>query len=398
MISINEETDSLGINRTSFRTADRPTESIPFNGRRHMKFSRREFLAAGGAASSLALVGGCSGRGMSEYDAAVSALRAPLPVEPQLMDLVRYATLAPNSHNTQPWKFRLGSDAVDILPDLSRNCPVVDPDDHHVFVTLGCAAENLLIAGRARGRPGEANINLDGKTTSINVALRQGAASDRELLDAIARRQSTRSSYDGQPLSLHELRLLEQAASMPGVETLFLTDRARMDGVLDYVIEGNSVQCDDPAFVQELKDWIRFNPDAALETHDGLFTACSDNPTSPSWLGSLMFDQFFSKDSENEKYAGHMNSSAGVVVFVAERDDEEGWINVGRSFQRFALQATVLGVRHAHLNMPIEVAEIRPEFANWLGIPGKRPDLVIRFGKARALPMSLRRPVSEVLV
>ena len=111
-----------------------------------------------------------------------------------------------------------------------------------------------------------------------------------------------------------------------------------------------------------------------------------------------MFDHFFSKDSENEKYAGHMNSSAGVVIFVAERDDEEGWINVGRSFQRFALQATALGVRHAHLIMPNEVAEIRPEFANWLGIPGRRPDLLIRFGKAPALPMSLRWPVSEVLV
>ena len=363
-----------------------------------MAWSRREFIAASGAASTLALVGGCSGRGMSEYDAAASALRAPLPTEPQLADFVRYATLAPNSHNTQPWKFQLASSGVDILPDLTRNCPVVDPDDHHVFVTLGCAAENLLIAGRARGRPGEAIINLDGKATSINVALGQGAVSDTELLDAIPLRQSTRSNYDGQPQSADEMRLLEQAAAMPGVETLFLTDRARMDGVLEYVIEGNSVQCDDPAFVQELKDWIRFNPGAALETHDGLFTACSGNPTSPSWLGNLMFDQFFSKDSENEKYAGHMNSSAGVVIFVAERDDEEGWINVGRSFQRFALQATALGVRHAHHNMPIEVADIPPEFANRLGIPGKRPDLVIRFGKAPALPMSLRRPVSEVLV
>jgi hypothetical protein len=27
-----------------------------------------------------------------------------------------------------------------ILPDLSRRCPAVDPDDHHLFVSLGCAA------------------------------------------------------------------------------------------------------------------------------------------------------------------------------------------------------------------------------------------------------------------
>ncbi len=192
--------------------------------------------------------------------------------------------------------------------------------------------------------------------------------------------------------------MLQQAAAMPGVETLFITDRAKMNGVLEYVIEGNSVQVDDPAFVQELKHWIRFNPKSALAFNDGLFTACSGNPTSPAWLGSFMFDRYFSKDSENEKYTKHMNTSAGVVIFVADQDNEQGWINVGRSFQRFALQATALGIRHAHLNMPIEVSGIRPEFASWLGIRGRRPDLVIRFGKAPPLPMSLRRPVSEVLV
>lgn len=363
-----------------------------------MHLSRRSFLAAGGATAGFAVVGGCSGGGMGKYDDAVSALRAALPVEPSLEDLVRYATLAPNSHNTQPWKFRLGTNAVQILPDLSRNTPVADPDDHHVFVTLGCAAENLLIAAHARERPGEAAVNPAGKATSIDIALGRGAAIERELLDAIPLRQSTRSDYDGQPLSAGELRLLEQAALLPGVDTLFITDRAKLDRVLEFVIEGNSVQCDDPAFVKELKDWMRFNSDEALATNDGLFAACSGNPTGPTWLGSLMFDQFFSKDSENKKYTGHMNSSAGVAIFVAEQDNEEGWINVGRSFQRFALQATALGIRHAHLNMPIEVADIRPQFASWLGIPGKRPDLVIRFGKAPALPMSLRRPVGEVLI
>lgn len=59
-------------------------------------------------------------------------------------ELVRYATLAPSSHNTQCWKFALDDKGVTILPDVSRRCPAVDPDDHHLFVSLGCAAENLI--------------------------------------------------------------------------------------------------------------------------------------------------------------------------------------------------------------------------------------------------------------
>ena len=43
---------------------------------------------------------------MAEYDAAVAAMRAQLPAQPEMADLIRYATLAPNGHNTQPWRFR----------------------------------------------------------------------------------------------------------------------------------------------------------------------------------------------------------------------------------------------------------------------------------------------------
>ena len=73
------------------------------------------------------------------------------------------------------------------------------------------------------------------------------------------------------------------------------------------------------------------------------------------------------------------------------------WIAVGRSFERFALRATALKIRHAHVNMPIEVPAVRPAFADWLGIPGRRPDLVIRFGKAAPMPMSIRRPLDDVI-
>jgi hypothetical protein len=56
-----------------------------------------------------------------------------------------------------------------------------------------------------------------------------------------------------------------------------------------------------------------------------------------------------------------------------------------------------LGVRTAHLNQPVEVAALRPQFAGFLGLPGRRPDLVVRFGRGPTLPPSLRRPVQAVL-
>jgi hypothetical protein len=92
---------------------------------------------------------------MAEYNAAVAAARAALKQTPDMRDLIRYATLAASGHNTQPWRFRIGEGRIDILPDFSRRTPVVDPDDHHLFVSLGCAAETLALAAGASGRPGE---------------------------------------------------------------------------------------------------------------------------------------------------------------------------------------------------------------------------------------------------
>ena len=117
--------------------------------------NRRTVLVGGGAL----LVGAGAGAwatsrqmgSMAEYSKAMAMLRAPLPASPQARDLIRYATLAPNGHNTQPWKFRERDGRIDISPDLARRTPVVDPDDHHLFISLGCAAESLALAAAAGG-------------------------------------------------------------------------------------------------------------------------------------------------------------------------------------------------------------------------------------------------------
>ena len=93
-----------------------------------------------------------------------------------------------------------------------------------------------------------------------------------------------------------------------------------------------------------------------------------------------------------------MRSSAGIAVFVGQTVDKAHWVEAGRCCERFALQATALGVRNALLNHPVEVAALRPTFATTPGLNGRRPDLVVRFGRGPVLPRSLRRPVEAVLV
>ena len=311
-------------------------------------------------------------------------------------ELVRYATLAPSSHNTQCWKFALESKEITILPDLLRRCPAVNPDDHHLFVSLGCATENLVHAALAHGLRGEAV--LDTTRDAIRVALAPARAEASPLFNAIPARQCTRGDYDSRPLDNEELALLERAGTSNGVRMLLITERPAVERVLDYVVQANTAQMADPAFVKELKTWIRFNGTEAVHKRDGLYSATTGSPNIPTWLGDLAFGLLFRPKGENDKYARQIRSSSGIAIFTGESADKASWIEVGRCYERFALQATALGIRNALVNQPVEVQAVRPQFASAFGLAGRRPDLVARFGRGAAMPSSLRRPVQAVLL
>ena len=371
--------------------------------------TRQKFIHCATASTAVAIAApftlqACSSQsGESSYEAKVRdtwrPANAPTGDKASLrQELVRYATLASSSHNTQCWKFRVENDVITILPDLTRRTPAVDPDDHHLYVSLGCAAENLVQAALANGLKGD--VRFDPTTAgggAIKIALEPTVAVATPYYLAIPERQCTRAEYDGKPLSTEELRLLQLAGTGAGVRVLLLTEKAAVEKVLAYVVEGSTAQMNDPAFVEELKSWIRFGSDEAVKSGDGLYSATSGNPSLPRWIGSPLFGMFFKPKSENDKYAKHLRSSAGVAIFVSDNNDKSHWVEAGRCYERFALQATALGIRNAMVNQPVEVSSVRPQFATAFGIESGRPDLVVRFGRGPRMPQSLRRPLEAVL-
>ena len=370
--------------------------------------SRRQFICSAAALASAPFTPNVIAAETSEsYEAAVSRIWRPMlaaPITDQLLlkhELVRYATLAASSHNTQCWKFKIAKNGIVIMPDFARRCPAVDPDNHHLFVSLGAATENLLQAALYNGLQGEVNFDADA-TQLINIELSPTKSIDTPLFKAIPDRQCTRAEYDGKPLSREELNLLELAGTGDGVHILLHTEKQAMENILAYVVAGNSAQMHDAAFMAELKSWLRFSSSDAVSTGDGLYSATSGNPSVPKWLGNAMFELMFNEKSENDKYAKHVRSSSGIAIFVSDKNDSTHWLEVGRCYERFALQATALGVRSAFLNQAVEVSQVRKQFAQHLNIDEStgagRIDLVVRFGRGRQMPKSLRRPIEAVLI
>ena len=201
-------------------------------------------------------------------------------------NLIRYATMAASSHNTQPWKFRLEPGWISILPDLTRRCPAVDPGNHRLFVSLGCAATNLVEAATAAGLSSQ--IHYDKIISGLVIDSKTASPSRSVLFNAIPKRECRRTTYDGTEINTHEIQQLEKVGCGDGVSLIILIGEESLRGVAEYVARGNTTQMSDSAWLKELKGWIRFNASHAISTGDGLYGRVMGSPDASKWLGNLI--------------------------------------------------------------------------------------------------------------
>jgi hypothetical protein len=326
-------------------------------------------------------------------------IRAPLDVsatgDARVSELVRFATLAPNSHNTQPWHFSGDADQIIMMPDPARATPVVDPDDHHMHVSLGAAAETLVVAASGYGLA--ARSAFDAKTGGIRTMLAPGATVS-PLLASVTQRQSNRSTYDGTALDPSDRKALLHEAAGSGVELHMIEEAGAKAALRDLVVAGNITQMEDPAFVVELLSWLRFSEAAALARGDGLFAGCSGNPALPQWIGECIFPLVFTEPSETAKLVAQIDSAAALVLLVSAGDSPAHWVETGRVLARLTLRATELGLAHAHVNQALEVPAQRAAVAAMFGLAAGRPSILLRIGHAAPMPYAVRRPVADVLI
>jgi nitroreductase len=356
--------------------------------------TRREVLGAGGVALAGAFLGGCQSA-TEQYEAIAAGIwrhAAGLPdtLTGLLAELIRYATLAPSTYNSQCWQFRMARDAITILPAPDRRSPAVDPDDHHLYVSLGCAAENLIQSAASVGLGGTVQVGAgSGDGVTVRVALAPPSRSP--MAEAIPTRQTTRSVYNGKPVPATDLLNLERVARAPGVTPVIVTDDVQRRRLLDLAVVANREWYADPAKVAELKRWTRFDDATALATRDGLAPGPSGRTSLPPVVGAVLFNLLETAGRANDRLVTDVRSSAGLVAFVAAINDREHWVEVGRSFQRFTLLATALGIRHDWVNAATEIPALRPQLGMELGEPAGRPSLLLRFGYGPLRPRSLRR-------
>jgi hypothetical protein len=309
-----------------------------------------------------------------------------------LQDLIRAATLAPSSHNTQPWLFHAGPDTLDLLADRTRALPVNDPHDRELTISCGCALLNLRVAAAARGLKAEVTVLPDPGDEDLlaTVHLREWAplADDALLHDAIAARRTCRGPFAEAPPGPEAVRSLAAAAAAEGALLTVIESPARRHAAAALVAEGDAALWADARWRRELAAWMH-----PRRRGDGLSMPALAVPLAQ--LVVRTFDLGHGIAARDREVA---DGSPLLAVLSTEDDRPRQWLAAGQALQRVLLTGVRLGLQASYLNQPVQVPELRVQLQQLTG-RGGHAQLLLRIGSpAGALPpASPRRPVPEVL-
>ena len=270
-----------------------------------------------------------------------------------------------------------------------------------MFVSLGCATENLCIAAESIGYASKIHVSEEG---IISIELHSVDNQKNPLLSGqITRRQTNRSIYNGKQIPeevIRELLTLEKEEYI-GIYC-WQKQSIEFNKIRDYVLAGNKIQMSDSRFKNELKSWMRFNKKDEQQTLDGLSYAVFGAPNLPRWLSRLIMGACLTPGMQNKSDEKKVNSSSHVVLFTVENDSIPEWIQLGRTLEHFLLKTTEAGIATAFINQPCELKvlaeQMQCEVIHQTGKEKRIPVVLLRMGYAKAMPYSPRKERNEVII
>jgi len=355
----------------------------------------RTMIACAVSSTLLASCAGRSSRG-DAVDAAGSAAPAAQPevrMDPEILEILRYASRASSSHNAQPWRIEAtGAGTLVLLADRSRYLPAVDPENREMFLSFGAFLENLDQGARALGWRAEITITAqarDAAEIAVIRLARVGDTRDAATLNLIVSTYTPRGTLSTDPLD--EQTLVALGASEGGALRYLPPDSPEFRWIREQAPRAGLQQAwRDPA-QEELARYLHFSRKSARQAGYGLTPEMME--VAP--LGRVFWYAFMSRRSALSKSfrnsiegitARQLEASAGLFVLSSPDVSPPALIEAGRTYQRLKLAAFRRGIGVHPISALLEEEPWKGEVDGRLG--SDRPvQFILRTGRLqRQLP------------
>jgi nitroreductase len=317
---------------------------------------------------------------------------------------VEHALRAPSVHNTQPWRWRIRPEAVELHADWNRHLPATDPDRRDLVLSCGAALHHVQVACAARGLAVEVDRLPDpedpGHLATVVIRPGPGDSADAALFPAIHRRRTDRRRMSHRPVPAGYLRKLVEQARRAGALLIPVIGTPMRQRLTAALTEAAHRQEFTPGYGAELQLWTR----RYAAARDGV-SAASVAPPPAGLAGSSPLRRFARAQlSQQRQPPGHgpADDAAELLVIATAGDDPLDWLRAGEATSAVLLAATRMELATTPLSQAIEAELSRRELQHEVLQVPEHPQLIIRVGwpasGAAELPVTPRRDLSSVLL
>jgi len=312
---------------------------------------------------------------------------------PALEECVRCATMAPSLHNSQPWRFRITGDAVEVHADPGRRLQALDPAGREMLISVGAAVFTLRLAIRRRGHvPGLAVLPDPGRPDMVaRVTVGRPAAVTggvESLADAVPRRHTNRWPFAAAVVPADAMEELTTAAALEGA-TLTPAGAVGRTTILGLSREAERRLRARGDYRAELGRWTG----PAAPRHAGV----PRSAVGP-WdaLERMPMRDFGLMLPGPVRRAERFEAYPTIVVLSTAGDAGPQWVAAGQALQRVLLVATRRGIAATPISQPLEVPAVRRALADADGRTW--PQMILRLGYGPPAAATPRRPLADVLI
>lgn len=302
----------------------------------------------------------------------------------RLKFLVRFAILAPSSHNAQPWKFEVTDNSILIKPEFQRVVPVSDPENRHLYIALGCALENLLVAADYYGIKYTVDYlpqEKKGIAAKIYFTVNPSTLpeiSRQHLIFSITTRRSNRNKYTHKIPSQEFIEKIDQLPSNV-VQSSKISNQEEKEIITDIFMESRLGAFSDKAFRGEMADYKRTNFTTSALGMPG-FTMGINDPL--SLVAPFLIRHFNVMKVIRNSEEMLLKKYTPLFLFVnSKTHDILGWIRTGQILQKILLTAEQYGLQTAMSALPPDINAIQKILKTTY-----RPQMFVRLGYSSAIP------------
>ncbi|MBB5915704.1 nitroreductase [Nocardia transvalensis] len=320
-------------------------------------------------------------------------MSSALPDEETLEVALGMAVRAPSVHNTQPWRWRIATDHLELYADTGRHLPCTDPRRRALVISCGAALHHLRVALAGLGWAATVTRVPDPDRpdllATITTTPQVPADTDIEMTAAILLRQSDRRRYADWQVPPGYLRTVSRHANRFGAAVRQVPPvlRPRLAGSIRAAAERHA---DDPAYLRELAVWS-----GRRDAPDGVPSRNTPPPRPTDEIPSRIFARPALTDADAD------SDGAEWLVVCTAGDDRRFQLAAGEATSALLLTATDLGLSTCVQTEPLGMPDLRHDIRREVLHDCAFPQAMVRIGwipaNAAPLPTTPRRALGEVL-